>query len=283
MSVDYESVVCVKNEVFVYRIPPRTTNRGYRASDWSLDQPDWTGRMRVVVKGKDLSIKLEDKASGELFANAPIEEYPSTACESVLDSSRYFVIRIKDVSGRSAFIGVGFEDRSDAFDLNVSLQDHFKWLKKEKDLETQSTLDSGPKLDLGFKEGQTIKLNLHTKSGNGTSKARPRASAGAGGAIGILPPPPGGIKPPPSSGATSRQHPHPVAPAAQMQPQQPAVGNLFSQQPTVQSQAPPQPTVQSQSNIDLLLDLDAPGAANAAPAAPATDVWGDFASAKGGF
>jgi len=27
---EYESVLCVKNEVFVYRIPARTSNRGYR-------------------------------------------------------------------------------------------------------------------------------------------------------------------------------------------------------------------------------------------------------------
>lgn len=36
----------------------------YRAADWKLEEPDWTGRMRIVSKGKDLFIKLEDKTSG---------------------------------------------------------------------------------------------------------------------------------------------------------------------------------------------------------------------------
>lgn len=35
---------------------------------------------------------------------------------------KYFVLS----AGRSAFIGVGFGDRGDAFDFNVALQDHFK-------------------------------------------------------------------------------------------------------------------------------------------------------------
>nr|1TQZ_A Chain A, NECAP1 [Mus musculus] len=130
-ELEYESVLCVKPDVSVYRIPPRASNRGYRASDWKLDQPDWTGRLRITSKGKIAYIKLEDKVSGELFAQAPVEQYPGIAVETVTDSSRYFVIRIQDGTGRSAFIGIGFTDRGDAFDFNVSLQDHFKWVKQE--------------------------------------------------------------------------------------------------------------------------------------------------------
>ncbi|XP_033084134.1 adaptin ear-binding coat-associated protein 2 isoform X4 [Trachypithecus francoisi] len=157
----YESVLCVKPDVHVYRIPPRATNRGYRAAEWQLDQPSWSGRLRITAKGQMAFIKLEDRTSGELFAQAPVDQFPGTAVESVTDSSRYFVIRIEDGNGRRAFIGIGFGDRGDAFDFNVALQDHFKWVKQQCEFAKQAqNPDQGPKLDLGFKEGQTIKLNI---------------------------------------------------------------------------------------------------------------------------
>ncbi|KAI5641779.1 hypothetical protein NE865_06083 [Phthorimaea operculella] len=151
----YESVLLVKNEVFVFKIPPKTSNRGYRAADWNLQEPTWTGRMRLVCKGEELIMKLEDKVSGDLFAKCPIDKYPGVALESVTDSSRYFVVKIQDDNGRAAYIGLGFGDRSDSFDLNVALQDHFKYLRKEAE-------DAQPhqQLDLGFKEGETIKINM---------------------------------------------------------------------------------------------------------------------------
>jgi len=62
-------------------------------------------------------------------------------------------------TGRNAFIGVGFADRSDSFDLNVALQDHFNYVKKEIALEKEKE-EPKQSLDLGFKEGQTIKINM---------------------------------------------------------------------------------------------------------------------------
>lgn len=104
----------------------------HRAADWKLDTPDWSGRLRITAKGQVAYIKLEDKVSGmfssrinpptmtvtltvinrdgwmdhfpscpagELFAQAPIKEYPGVAVETVSDSSRYFVLRIQDDNG----------------------------------------------------------------------------------------------------------------------------------------------------------------------------------------
>lgn len=105
--------------------------------------------------GRVCSCHSSSCPAGELFAQAPVREFPGIAVETVSDSSRYFVLRIQDDSGeglnvsvlrvhrsfvlesatcvraclsagRSAFIGVGFGDRGDAFDFNVALQDHFK-------------------------------------------------------------------------------------------------------------------------------------------------------------
>ena len=56
--MSFESTLLVKNECLVYRIPPKTTVRGYRAADWGLDKPSWTGKMRITANGKNVSIKV---------------------------------------------------------------------------------------------------------------------------------------------------------------------------------------------------------------------------------
>ena len=92
---DIERTLLVKPEVFIYKIPPRSSAKGYRAADWKLDAPDWTVRLRVLVKGSICEIRLDDRNTGELFAACPVEHYPGTSVESVTDSSRYFVICVK--------------------------------------------------------------------------------------------------------------------------------------------------------------------------------------------
>ena len=142
-----------------------------------------------------MRLKLEDKGSGELFAACPVDAYPGTAIEAVTDSSRYFVIKIVDEGGRSAFIGMGFSDRADSFDLNVTLQDHFQGVKKEEKI-SQESHEPQPQLDLAYKEGQTIKVNINIPKSDKVKTAKMKTGGG------ILPPPPAGmIKPPPSNTA----------------------------------------------------------------------------------
>ncbi|PIO67670.1 hypothetical protein TELCIR_10567 [Teladorsagia circumcincta] len=203
MDEEYENVSLVKPEIFVYRIPPLGTNRGHKAADWKLDAPDWTGRMKLVAIGKRLELRLEDKSTGALYAKCPIDAFPGVCIEPVTDSSRYFVIRLKNDAGQTAFVGCGFADRGDSFDLN----DHFKYLEKSAELEQQIN-DPQPSLDLAFKEGQTISIKLKKGPDGQPLPPRPRPQAApVGGSVPLLPPPPGGStvrRPPPTqAGSTS--------------------------------------------------------------------------------
>ncbi|XP_073875096.1 adaptin ear-binding coat-associated protein 2 isoform X11 [Macaca fascicularis] len=96
----YESVLCVKPDVHVYRIPPRATNRGYRGA---------------VCSGPGGSVSRH--SCGE--------------CDGLQQV-------LRDPHRRWKW-----------------------WVKQQCEFAKQAqNPDQGPKLDLGFKEGQTIKLNI---------------------------------------------------------------------------------------------------------------------------
>eukprot|EP00850_Spirogloea_muscicola_P024449 SM000838S23175 [mRNA] locus=s838:5:1820:+ [translate_table: standard] len=247
-----EHTLLVVRDVAVYRIPPRSTSAGHRSAEWLLADRIWGGRLRVLGLRAAAEIRLESTATGELFAGQPLAPHvrltssdgaPSrrllpSACrvlpgsreasvESVVDSSRNFVLRIDDGAGKHAFVGLGFAERSDAFDFNVALSDHEKHLAQEAEqrragasgrgessTSSASSSTAAPSSNLRLKDGETIRINVKpvlrsTPAGAGgmlsSALHNPGMAATTSGEGGLgLAPPPGHARlrqplPPPST------------------------------------------------------------------------------------
>ena len=57
------------------------TSGDFKATAWSLDRPDWTGKLKVVTQGGDCCIRLFDKGSNKLYAECPVAAYPGPAVQ----------------------------------------------------------------------------------------------------------------------------------------------------------------------------------------------------------
>ena len=215
-----QRVLFVTASVHVYSIPPLTSTKGYLAASWTAaGRQIFTARLRVIetaVPNSDNSdefvktdVVLEDPSSGQLFAAAPYVS--ASVVEQVLDSQRFFALRVVGEGGRKAVLGIGFEERSEAFDFGVALQEAKKVQGIDKDGQLSergrssrnaaSTEKLPEKKDFSLKEGQTIHINLGAKAGRrreggleplGEEKAKslafdePRGSR----SLPFLPPPP---------------------------------------------------------------------------------------------
>lgn len=223
-----QRVLFIATSVHVYNPPPMTSTKGYMAATWTEDPKRHIASCRVRIietsipqtDGQDDKVKsdivLEDSSSGQLFAAAP---YTTPAIvEPTLDSSRFFALRVQDPSGRKATLGIGFEERSEAFDFGVALQDAQKALGLDGGAGARAAAaqakkrETEEKRDLSLKEGQTITVNLGGKFGRRRPQAETKPSdEGASLSSFALPPPPSGggsgsrnswIAPPPAPAAS---------------------------------------------------------------------------------
>lgn len=163
-----EIVLFQVSECYVYLIPPRKSAASYRADEWNVNKWAWEGMLKVVSKGEECIIKLEDKSTGELYARAFLRKGELHPVEPVIDSSRYFVLRIEENIGgrlRHAFIGIGFRERTEAYDFQAALHDHMKYLDKKKTAEEmEQQFQNTSAVDYSLKEGETLHLDLKNKS-----------------------------------------------------------------------------------------------------------------------
>ncbi|KAL2130324.1 hypothetical protein VTI74DRAFT_6596 [Chaetomium olivicolor] len=251
-------VLHITPKVHVYSIPRDAvaTAAGYAASSWTADPRShiFTARLRILEtsfssqeeeeeeEGKagevgtqiKIDILLEDPSTAALFAAAPYTA-PATV-EPATDSSRFFAVRVQDPTGKQkATLGIGFEERSEAFDFGVALQEAGKalgWVGsggnsaagragvggalggqraggggKKGDWAGIGGGGEEEKRDLSLKEGETITVNLSgTRFGRRAARQQQEGTASGGGEEGkslasfALPPPP----PPPPSAREAR-------------------------------------------------------------------------------
>ncbi|KUL90915.1 hypothetical protein ZTR_00762 [Talaromyces verruculosus] len=214
-----QRVLFVTPLVHVYSVPPLTSMKGYSAAEWTVPNPQ-TGQTRQIFSARlriletaihdkvSADILLEDPQNGSLFAAAPLTD--ANSVDYVTDSSRFFVLRVVG-EGRKALLGIGFEERSDAFDFGVALQEAKKILgirdanSTEQQKPTQSswqgnnTLSSSsledssatttPK-DYSLKPGQTISINSSRRRPAPTTTSHLESARDEEQALFSIPPPP---------------------------------------------------------------------------------------------
>ncbi|KDP26515.1 hypothetical protein JCGZ_17673 [Jatropha curcas] len=249
-----EHTLLVVREVSVYKIPPRSTSGGYKCGEWLQSDKIWSGRLRVVSCKDRCEIRLEDPNSGELFAACFVQPgQRENSVETVLDSSRYFVLKIEDGTGKHAFIGLGFTERNEAFDFNVALSDHEKYVRRENEKENGETSESDTHIDIHpavnhrLKEGETIRINVKPKPTSGTGMLS--AAGLSGGLSGTGKPKTLGIAPPPSGAGKIRS---PLPPP----PNDPAAARMTAANPGVGLRAPKENTKLSTDPLSDLSPLE---------------------------
>jgi len=144
----------VKN-AHAFKLPScQTSSVGWRGAEWR--EKVWQGTVKVVERNDMAVVILEDSTKNNLFAICPVRDGAIDRC---IDSSRYFVLRIENTSGRHIFVGVAFNERSDAFDFNTALED----IRRERKAESayqDTRLEYKLSRDYSLKEGEKIHVTV---------------------------------------------------------------------------------------------------------------------------
>ena len=218
-----QRILFIAPSVHVYNIPPLISTKGYVAAIWTADNNKrqiFTARLRILetaipTANNDESVKtdilLEDPSNGQLFAAAPY--VAPGIVEQVLDSSRFFAVMVQGEGGRKAVLGIGFEERSEAFDFSVSLQEVRKTLGIEDNgksggKKVEKKEKTPEKKDFSLKEGETITVNIGGRGIGRRSIGKSEKQSEPLGGFSLPPPPSNGgllLAPPPSAQEVKKQ------------------------------------------------------------------------------
>lgn len=225
----------------------------------------------------------------------------STVVEAVIDSSRYFAIRLVDrQSKRHAIIGIGFRERTEASDFNAALYEHTQYLRRKKQAaemheaytaraDAQDGSAETSQTDMGLKPGETITLKLAKTqlsggsstgqtlsrlNSNSTTSPQIQIKASSPGHVPLLAPPPA-----PSTAVSSGHLPHALS-GAHQQPDSSQILDASGAQEADQ-QEPTNNTKTASSHTAEKAAADTAGQSGSqatSGSAPPVDDWGDFVS-----
>ncbi|CAG9315150.1 unnamed protein product [Blepharisma stoltei] len=140
-----------------YEIPPSARSTGHMAAEWK--NCIFQGKVRVIASENKCAIQLITN-DNQLFVSCPVDPHAvERSVERATDSSRYFVLRVVGPNGAHAFIGMGFDERNDAFDFWAALVDFSGQIKNEEQAVLHQS-SPGPDLShLQLGQGQSISLS----------------------------------------------------------------------------------------------------------------------------
>ena len=210
-------------ECFLYKVPPLKIASGHRAEDWGLGSPQLTGRVEIVGVGTTAEVRVfKQDDSAKPVAVCPVRcaagsPAVGAVVDDVVDSSRYFVLRLEDAKKRKAYLGLGFRERDVAYDFKATLCDFKRSIDREQKAEADHAdyerrqadgADPEPEVDMSLKG--RIKISLGDDDGDRPERPKRESSGPADGAVPRLAPPP---KPVPR-----RSPPRPAPPPAAAPP-----------------------------------------------------------------
>ncbi|CAD0084804.1 unnamed protein product [Aureobasidium vineae] len=146
--------------------------RGFSAGSWTAPprptaQMIFTARLRII----------ETSLSNQIKTDIVLED-PKTV-EQANDSSRFFAVRVVGEGGMKATLGMGFEERPDAFDFSITLSEARKLLG----------MDQNPKKDFSLKVGESIHVEIGGRGRRQQQLSAPSNDDGSA-LFSIRPPPP---------------------------------------------------------------------------------------------
>lgn len=201
------------------------------------------------------------------------EAYTRGSVDRALDSSRYFVMRVVDPTrpNAHAFIGIGFQERDEAYEFENALRTHDKYAQRQLEVEKQKAEWAAQHKDLSLKSGQTIQVNIKTDASKPAARREPRTTGGLtfnfgdpAAGQGFFAPPPSSSQPQSSPSPSLSSQPDwissiPMAPSSQTPSQ-------------AQSQAPA-------SSFDFFSSIP-PSQPSSSQNSSFNNDWTDFSSGK---